>query len=351
MAQNAPLLVTIIVPTYDGERFLGRAIQSVLDQTYRNWELILVDDGSHDGTRKIISKFEKIDSRVRSFFLDSNSGGPAKPRNFGIRHSKGEFVFFLDQDDIYFPDNIEKKVSSFVSDGDIDVIMGSGWGVDPSKGVIFDYVTGLLSNIAIKKKVFEDVGYFDELEKSTSDAGWHLQYLIKKGNSQKIKTLFEPTTLYFRHDAQDSNIQKSGIKNFINKSIALVNETEGLLERIKLTGDVAHDVGKHLAWVSARVGDYLCLLGDTASARQHWKKSLAFCVSAPPIILWGMSFLPTDAYKKLQGVMKFLYNGLGASRRIAWGKRKFPESYRQTLDNLKCGVYSVAVDDEQASGF
>jgi glycosyltransferase involved in cell wall biosynthesis len=96
-------LVSVIIPTYNRAYILGRAIQSVLNQTYDNWELIIVDDGSTDETKALVDKF--TDKRIKC--LAKKNEGPSKARNYGIAHANGKWVMYLDSDDELLPPCIE----------------------------------------------------------------------------------------------------------------------------------------------------------------------------------------------------------------------------------------------------
>ena len=104
-------LVSIITPTFQSADFIAETIASVQNQTYSNWEMIIVDDGSTDATEKIIKNILLNDNRIQFFKLDQNSG-PAVARNKGIEQAKGEFMTFLDADDIWFPNFIEKSIKT-----------------------------------------------------------------------------------------------------------------------------------------------------------------------------------------------------------------------------------------------
>ena len=93
-------LISIVIPTYNRADLIPKAIQSVLDQTYQNWELIIVDNYSDDGTKEVIDSFR--DSRI-SMLLIPRTGSVAASRNLGVLHSKGEWIAFLDSDDWWFP--------------------------------------------------------------------------------------------------------------------------------------------------------------------------------------------------------------------------------------------------------
>ncbi|KIX20486.1 glycosyl transferase [Flavobacterium sp. 316] len=104
-------LVSIITPTFNSAKFIDETIQSVRNQTYTNWEMIIVDDGSTDNTEEIISLVVKKDNRIRFYKLDKNSGA-AVARNRGIEDAKGQYLTFIDADDIWFPDFIKNSVKT-----------------------------------------------------------------------------------------------------------------------------------------------------------------------------------------------------------------------------------------------
>lgn len=103
--------VSVIMPAYNGERFAGEAIRSVLRQTHRNFELIIIDDGSSDTTREIIDEMRRNDGRIISIYRDRSSGTPAMPRNLGLDTAQGEFIAFLDCDDAWLPEKLERQLA------------------------------------------------------------------------------------------------------------------------------------------------------------------------------------------------------------------------------------------------
>jgi glycosyltransferase involved in cell wall biosynthesis len=96
---HAPL-ISVVIPTYNRADLIPKAIQSVLDQTYQNWELIIVDNYSDDGTKEVIDSFR--DPRI-SMLLIPRTGSVAASRNMGVHHANGEWIAFLDSDDWWFP--------------------------------------------------------------------------------------------------------------------------------------------------------------------------------------------------------------------------------------------------------
>lgn len=106
-------LVSVVMPAYNCEAYIGQAISSVLQQTYKNIELIIVDDFSTDNTQLVVDGF-LYDERVKYYKLDSNSGSPAAPRNFGINKVSGEFVTFLDSDDCWEINKVELQLEFMI---------------------------------------------------------------------------------------------------------------------------------------------------------------------------------------------------------------------------------------------
>lgn len=106
-------LVSVIIPVYNAQNYIGAAIESVLGQTYRDWELVAVDDCSSDSTREIIAGFVKRDSRIKLLVIEQNSGRPAVPRNYGIMRAKGEYIAFLDADDQWMPGKLKEQLPHF----------------------------------------------------------------------------------------------------------------------------------------------------------------------------------------------------------------------------------------------
>lgn len=107
-------LVSIIMPSWNTGRFIGESIQSVLNQTYRNWELIIVDDCSTDHTDEVVASFQ--DERIRYFHNEHNSGA-ALTRNYALREARGEWIAFLDSDDLWEPEKLEHQIKFMVDNG------------------------------------------------------------------------------------------------------------------------------------------------------------------------------------------------------------------------------------------
>lgn len=108
-----PATVSIIMPCHNAERYLSQAIESVIRQTYEDWELLITDDCSTDSSSEIIARYCSMDQRIRAFKTGAVSGSPAEPRNIGLRNATGRFVAFLDSDDQWLPGKLEFQLRLF----------------------------------------------------------------------------------------------------------------------------------------------------------------------------------------------------------------------------------------------
>ncbi len=115
MNQEQPL-VSVITPAYNASRFIGETIESVLAQTYTNWEMIIVDDCSTDHTVDIVKSYKKEDDRIKLFQLEQNSGSGVA-RNRAMDEAKGRFLAFLDSDDLWMPEKLSRQIPFMLDNG------------------------------------------------------------------------------------------------------------------------------------------------------------------------------------------------------------------------------------------
>lgn len=106
-------LVSIIIPCYNAEKYIAETIQSVINQTYKNWELIIVNDGSTDHSLNIIKEFAANDNRIS--LIDKPNSGVSDSRNKGLEKAKGEYIAFLDADDVWNSQYLEKQIANLQS--------------------------------------------------------------------------------------------------------------------------------------------------------------------------------------------------------------------------------------------
>lgn len=106
-------LVSVITPLYNAEKYIGGTISSVMAQTYKHWELIIVDDCSSDNSAAIIHQFAEKDERIHCLRTEKQSGKPIVPRNIGIEHAQGRYIAFCDSDDVWLPTKLERQLDLF----------------------------------------------------------------------------------------------------------------------------------------------------------------------------------------------------------------------------------------------
>ena len=121
--------ISVIVPVYNAEHYVGRCIESVLDQTYCDWQMILVDDGSEDKSLEICQKYADMDKRIN--VIHQENAGPGIARNTGINEAVGQYIVFIDSDDY-----IEKEYFQLLSEHDEDVVFINVRNVDEEGRVV-----------------------------------------------------------------------------------------------------------------------------------------------------------------------------------------------------------------------
>lgn len=141
-------LVSIIMPSWNTGNFIAESIQSVIDQTYKKWELIIIDDCSTDNTDGIVASFK--DDRIKYFKNEKNSGA-ALTRNRGLREAEGEWIAFLDSDDLWAPEKLEKMIG-FMTENNYPFAYHDYEKIDESSKPLNVYVTG--PKVVTKKKMY-----------------------------------------------------------------------------------------------------------------------------------------------------------------------------------------------------
>ncbi len=234
-AQRQPL-VSVIIPAYNSERYIAETLESVFAQTYRNLEVIVVDDGSTDGTRELIQTgFPKV-----RYFWKPNGGAPSG-RNLGIRNARGDLIAFVDSDDLWLPKKLEAQVRLFTDDptlvwsytdcydfvGQPDHIAGrSSRLARPFEGDILPalFLGNFISSptVVLRREVFDTAGLWDAGVAPVED--WDLWLRVAAQFS--IKYLDEPLALHRRHS--DSTIANIHPQEFLDIHLAVLRQ---VLER------------------------------------------------------------------------------------------------------------------------
>lgn len=165
--------ISVIMPIYNKVRYIEKSVNSILNQTYENFELIIVDDGSSDGSEIICDKFAKQDSRVRVFHI--KNGGVSNARNIGIDQAKGDYIQFIDSDD-YIDKNTLRSLINIVENYNPQLIISGFKKVDHQGHELIEVLPrgyGIIS----KNNFMKD---FVEVQRNTGIYGWIGNKLIKK---------------------------------------------------------------------------------------------------------------------------------------------------------------------------
>lgn len=190
-------LVSIIIPTYNRADLIKETIKTVLNQSYQNFELLIVDDGSTDNTKEIVLSIK--DDRI-NYIWQENSKLPAVPRNTGLKLARGEYIAFLDSDDLWFPQKIYIQMEVLKKNPDIMLVSTDGLifsrnfldkflSIRKNKVISFRELLKnniiINSSILMKKSVVDAIGFLDEdtLLRSMEDYDYWLRLLKYKENS------------------------------------------------------------------------------------------------------------------------------------------------------------------------
>lgn len=210
--RHAPVAehVSCIVPVYNGERFIGEAIQSILAQTYAHREIIVVDDGSEDGTADVL---QSLGGQLR--VIRQENQGPSLARNRGMEESHGEFVAFLDADDLWVEDKLEAQMEILVERPDVDMCSGhmkSFWVPELEEearrfsGHPYHQERPVLSacTLLARRELFERIGGFDPDLRNGEDTDWFIR-MMRSGATSAIV----PRLLLHRRQHLDNLTRKT----------------------------------------------------------------------------------------------------------------------------------------------
>lgn len=215
-------LISIVMPAYNAALFIESTIDSIIAQTYRNWELIIVDDGSSDGTKEIVSRYISADKRIR--YVHQNNGKQGKARNTGVAHAKGDFIAFQDADDLWKPDMLERQFR-LLNQTDADLVFSRIQYIDATSNPLFDYhgiskvtycgTEGLLElikgnsipiiTVVARKRSIISAGGFKSSEQLQFGEDYDL-WLRMLLNGAKFVSSNEPLALYRKHEMQSSKL-------------------------------------------------------------------------------------------------------------------------------------------------
>lgn len=293
-------LISVIMPAYNAGKFIKQSIESVVNQTHTNWELIIVDDGSTDTTKEIVHDFEKKDSRIK--YIYQQNGKQGKARNNGIQLSKGNLIAFIDADDLWLPQFLEKQLHLIMED-DVDLVFSSMVKFIEKPDKIISRVTlenktycgandikvflkdNLISiaTVLVKKDAFLKAGGFKESEELqfAEDYDLWLRMLL---TGAKFKCNSEALALYRVHQMQSSKLAEKRYFQVLHIILKLPFN-----DKLKNQKDEALSI-----WIRR------CLVFSKNLDSQHLRKLTSFLPSfyARKISLIASYVLPGSLLKK-----------------------------------------------------
>jgi len=198
-------VISVIIPSYNYGHFIGQAIEGIIAQTYRDWEILVIDDDSRDNTEEVVRKYSELYPQIH-YFWQANAG-PSAARNRGIDNMKGEYVQFLDPDDLFEKRKFEEQIRIFEENQQADIVYSSMryftkdpydeadrrysfWGVDKEwvpkfQGRGSSFLPQALkgnfthfSSMLFRRRIIEKAGRFDEINNAPSDYTYILQCVI-----------------------------------------------------------------------------------------------------------------------------------------------------------------------------
>jgi glycosyltransferase involved in cell wall biosynthesis len=305
---NLSEMVSVIIPVYNAEMYLRESIDSVLKQTFKNYEIIVVDDGSTDGTREIIHQSYPM---VRYIF--QSNGGPAKARNRGIAEAKGDFIAFQDADDIWLPTKLEKQVEYFRQHPDIDFTFTEN-SLFNSNGILKseigkrkrlmegDIVRNIFwksyvatPTVMVRKKVHQEIGGFDESLITAEDDNLWLRIAIRF----KTGLIDEPLVLVRINEKSLTRTEKNifvGVREHLN-----------LIEKKypELRQRLGNLINKKYSMIYFIHGLDYFLRNEFQEARMQFQESLKYDkFNFKSLLYWLFSYLPFTILNILRNVRR-----------------------------------------------
>lgn len=232
-----PPLISVIIPAYNSSRFIEETVLSVLNQTYKEFELLIVDDGSTDSQKEIVQRIARCDTRI-NYFYQQNQGVSAA-RNFGFKKSSGEYVAFLDSDDVWLPDNLRLKLDKFMS-GNYGLVHSDAIVIDENSNLTEEKLQGAEgmilqdmlawegtripgpSSVLVKRSVIDQIGVFDKNLSTSADQDFFFRiaacfeigrvpevtwkYRVHNGNMHSNISLMEKDVLYVYQKAYNNKL-------------------------------------------------------------------------------------------------------------------------------------------------
>jgi glycosyltransferase involved in cell wall biosynthesis len=318
---------SIIIPTYNRANFIEETIKSVLSQTMKNLEVIIVDDGSTDGTKEIIKNLATNDDRIK-YLYQENCGRPSVPRNIGFKNSTGEYISFLDSDDIWLPQKLEKQIELFEKDksgklGFVDckyIIIGEnseeikqnysshGYRGNILKQMLKDHLIITPGSVLIKRSIINTVGLLDERLKCLDD--WDMWLRISK---------------HYKIDFVNKKLFKYRVhKNSFTVNLSMDNKRHDV---VLIFGKNIENYRLYSPQNMKKCGVFCCENGDMENGRKFLKEAIKINLKDyGALFYYILSIFGGNFYNFSFSIIKYIYK---MKNRVS--KKKFNRGYDYTV--------------------
>jgi len=304
-------LVSILIPAYNVENYVGRAIESALNQTYKNIEVIIVDDGSIDKTAEVVKKYLG-DKRVRYIYQENKKLAGA--RNTGMRNAKGEYFAMLDADDIFLPNKVEEQVKYFESHPDCDFCYSNLWLFNENNSDIlieikYKFYSGkevfeqLLKRsfintltVMIKRSVVERFGYLDEKYTHAED----LEYFLRLAYMGANFCFLDKKLAKFC--VRQNGPHQSGFEGDLKNKLSALQIYAELKDKMSLEDRKKYKMGKYISHWQIKCALVYFINKNRKLANQYLLKGVQSYALVSPISLFLLAIfaiIPIELVSKI----------------------------------------------------
>lgn len=309
--------VSVVIPTYNCSKFITEAIDSVLNQTYKDLEIIVVDDGSTDKTKEVLKAF--ID-RKSIYYVYQENKGPGAARNTGIKAAQGEYIAFLDADDQWFRDKLRLQLEYLGKNSQNAFIytdlmemhndqiiyrsrLKEGGYKHVAEGWIYDNLLKesfvFAQTVIVKREILNEVGMFDEGLRIAEDRDlW-----LRVGEKYQIGFMDEVLTIRRKHDSNLTNKTELYISSQIKMFEKHLKRRMGDLEHKKLKSTRIIRKKLQNGWFD--LGYYYLENLETSKARTAFVKSMKYGIKGKAVIYTFLILLPVNVIKYVRDLKKY----------------------------------------------
>lgn len=270
------LTVSVIIPTYNRSNYVQQAVESVLNQTYNDYEILVIDDGSTDDTKRLLEKYA---DRIKYVYQTNQKVGAA--RNNGIRHAQGKYIAFLDSDDLWLPQKLERDVAYFEANPQVGLVysnviyfsdeganlytrrMKSPSGDVLEKIIIDNFV--VTSTVVVKRECLDRVGLFNEDLDLASSEDWEMW--VRVASQYPLGYISEASTKSRIHHSKLMG-NPEGMERSILRGLEIIWTNENLLPRI------SHLKNRSYASLYTYIAINYYASGQMAKAREYLKEAV-----------------------------------------------------------------------------